>query len=127
MEQVVSATCGKRVTATIVGYNSKREDLIMAYRRALAADPYNAEILNQYPMYKNMYDLYQDVEKAVKNSSSSSVGGCLLCIGETLCPLCQLKNDFMDVLDHNIQDKKVGKGTISLEDLTNMLLHDNKN
>ena len=127
MEQVVAATCGKRVTATIVGYNSKREDLIMAYRRALAADPYNAEILNQYPMYKNMYDLYQDVEKAVKNSSSSSVGGCFLCIGETLCPLCQLKNDFMDVLDHNIQDKKVGKGTISIEDLTNMLLHDNKN
>ena len=124
MEPVVSATCGKRVTATIVGYNSNREDVKMAYKRAIAADPFNAEILHQYDTYKNM-NLNQHVEEDV-NKSSSSVG-CLLCIGRTLCPLCQLKNDFMDILDHNdVQNKKVGKGTISLEDLTNMLLHDIK-
>ncbi len=112
LEKVVSATCGKRVTAVILGSNSNMDDLTMAYRRAVAADPYNAMILRQYDIYKGV-----DQQIQIDTKDALSVG-CLLCIGETLCPLCQLKNDFRDILEGR-------NSTLFLDHISTTLLNAN--
>lgn len=97
LEKVVSSTCGKRVTAAIVGSTENIQDIIMSYRRAVTADPYHAKILRQFNIYRDIeYHLTESDPTLL--SPPMSLVGCLLCNGKILCPFCQLKNDFRDIL-----------------------------
>lgn len=92
---VASSTCGKRVTAVIVSSTDNVDDITASYRRAIAADPYNAKILQQLNLYKGIRDQLQ--EEDISLSSKKSVG-CILCNGVTLCSFCQMKNEFHHLL-----------------------------
>ncbi len=65
------------------------------YKRAIAADPYNSKILNQFDSYKSIRHHLQEVNTTL---SSLLEIGCILCNGTTLCPFCQLKSDFRNEL-----------------------------
>ena len=119
LENVLSATCGKRVTAAIIGSTDNIGDITMSYKRAVSADPYNAKILRQFDLFKNI-DQYLAKEK---DSTIPLTEQCILCNGGTLCPFCQMKNDFRDLIGpHGSDDSSRHKIHNSLESVVNMLL-----
>ena len=124
LEKVVSTTCGKRVTGAIVGSTSNIEDIVTSYQRAVAADPYNAKILKQLELYKDIEIFLKEYNST--NSSPPSFTGCILCNGGVSCPLCQMKNDFRDILMpkcmNNCNESSVLSTSQCLEDLINALL-----
>lgn len=87
------------------------------YKRAIAADPYNSKILNQFDCYKNIRHHLPDVNTTL---SSLLEIGCILCNGTTLCPFCQMKSDFSSMSDRT--NFPVQKKMHSLEDVINTLL-----
>lgn len=46
--RVTHFACGRNVTVAVVGPSTKPEDVHGAYKRAVQADTYNADILRQY-------------------------------------------------------------------------------
>jgi hypothetical protein len=121
LEKVISSTCGKRVTAVILDSTHDIEDITMTYKRAVAADPYNAKILRQLDLYRDIHNQLLTDDGDLSSSSLS----CILCNGRILCPFCQLKNDFRDILLPHGNPEKNSSTTMGphyLEDIISALL-----
>ena len=103
----------------------------MMYKRAIAADPSNADILNQFDLYKDIALKIPNVAALLSSSSLLKIG-CILCNGRTMCPFCQMKNEFSDLL--SLEDKTQnearhsnihldgGRSLSCLEDIINVVL-----
>mmetsp|Transcript_27726 Transcript_27726/g.32332 ORF Transcript_27726/g.32332 Transcript_27726/m.32332 type:complete len:113 (-) Transcript_27726:190-528(-) len=108
-----------------MGPTTHTEDLKICHERAIAADPYNSKILRQL-------DLYQQIDRNSSEcnashssiSSSPSYARCILCIGNRLCPFCQLKNDFRDLLSPNDNESMpiLKMSSLSLDTVASLLL-----
>jgi len=105
--KVGSAICGKRVTAVVIKAAKNSQDIDVAYRRATAADPWISKILKQLYVYREVNEKYS-YEKESSNETKN-LSDCILC-GQYLCPLCQLKNDFREILP------STHEGTAKLKD-----------
>lgn len=46
--RVTHFQCGRNVTVAVVGPSTKPEEVHLAYKRAIQADSYSADILRQY-------------------------------------------------------------------------------
>ena len=92
--KVSSAICGKRVTAVVIKAVTSNQDTEVAYRRAMAADPWNSKILGQLDEYHCLNKKHSSNEECINNNK---VTRCIICT-QHLCSLCQLKNDFREVL-----------------------------
>lgn len=119
--KVSSAKCGKRVTGVIIKATNILEDLVIAYQRAVAADPYNAKILRQLDIYQPIYNNETEVTKQNKGNCSLFKVGCMLCVGTTLCPLCKFKNDFRNAFD-SLEMERVEGEEIFLKDLVDTVM-----
>ncbi len=96
---VVAVRCGKRVTAAIVKADNSADDLKVAFERSLAANPANEGILRNFKVYRDMSS--NKKTKGGKEVLSGNVLdqiGCILCAGGMLCEICQMKNDFRDII-----------------------------
>mmetsp|Transcript_3307 Transcript_3307/g.7376 ORF Transcript_3307/g.7376 Transcript_3307/m.7376 type:complete len:245 (+) Transcript_3307:2904-3638(+) len=83
---ITSCSAGKFVTTAVVGRMEGRKGLESAYKRAISADWYNADILKQFSIYSDEYR---------KDSNSfDHKAECLLCVGEENCEICVLKSKF---------------------------------
>lgn len=103
--KVSSAICGKRVTAVIVKAVTNDQDIELAYKRATAADPWNSTILMQLDAYRRVNKKNNCKDESLKSSRQSK---CILCT-QYLCPLCQLKNDFRDILSPLLDRTESGR------------------
>jgi hypothetical protein len=88
--RVGSVTCGQDVMATVILPLQNEKDIENCYLRAVAADPYNADVLRQIPMYDHLYE---------KWGRGDSLPFCPNCIGHTLCDFCHIKNKWADELE----------------------------
>jgi hypothetical protein len=88
--RVGSITCGQEVMAVTIPALPNQKDIENCYLRAVAADPYNADVLRQIPMYFNLYE---------KWGRGDSLTFCPNCIGHSLCEFCHVKNKFADELE----------------------------
>jgi hypothetical protein len=120
LDRVISSTCGKRVTAAIISPTDNVDDITMCYRRAVAADPNNVKILQQFDLYRDIKDSLPTLESIVPYNFST---GCILCNGRMLCPLCRMKNDLKDELFLKATQTNE-KRVYSLDDIVTMLLSD---
>ncbi len=116
--KVMAVRCGKRVTATIVKADNSSDDLKVAFERSLTANPANEGILRNFKVYRDMPS-----NKKTKEGNEGRSGnvldqiGCILCAGGTLCEICQMKNDFRDIIV-----KKSKGSNPSLETIVRVLL-----
>ena len=115
LDKVSSAKCGKRVTGVVLRAAKSIDDLVIAYQRAVAADPYNAKILRQLDTYNHIYETEEFKNQRSGNDSFFNIG-CMLCVGTSLCPLCKFKNDFKYACD-GLERNKINGEEFFLKDL----------
>ncbi|CAN0054158.1 unnamed protein product [Phaeothamnion confervicola] len=87
--RVSYVACGRYVTVAVLRPLPDPADVAAAYRRAVAADPLNAEVLRQLETFVPEWD---------KWGRGDAFRGCALCTGGRLCELCALRHDFRDDL-----------------------------
>mmetsp|Transcript_39003 Transcript_39003/g.70250 ORF Transcript_39003/g.70250 Transcript_39003/m.70250 type:complete len:1144 (+) Transcript_39003:1488-4919(+) len=87
---ITSCSAGKFVTAAVVGCMEDRKGVGAAYKRAICADWYNAEILRQFSSYSDEY--------RKEGNSFDHKAKCLLCVGNEKCDICSLKSKFRSEL-----------------------------
>ena len=93
----------------------------IAYQRAVAADPYNAKILRQFDLYRDIYNQEEDRVKRRRKKKNFFKVGCMLCVGTTFCPLCTLKKDFREVF-HDLERRHEAGEEMFLKDLVDAVL-----
>ena len=113
------AKCGKRVTGVVLKASPRTEDLEIAYQRAVCADPFNAKILRQFDLYRDIHDKAARSKKSQKDNFFKV--GCMLCFGTSFCPLCKLKNDFREVFQ-NLERRSEAGEELFLKDLVDAAL-----
>ena len=93
---ITSCSAGKFVTAAVVGGLEDKRGIEAAYKRAVSADWYNAEILRQFSCYSDEYT-------NEGNGFDSFKDTCLLCVGGKKCEICTLKatwgSEVKDILE----------------------------
>jgi hypothetical protein len=87
--RVTSVTAGKFVTAAVLRALPDPRDVETAYKRAVQADPANADVLRQFETYIPEYD---------KFGRGDDITGCLLCSAGQLCEFCALKHEYLSEL-----------------------------
>jgi hypothetical protein len=87
--RVTSVTAGKFVTAAVLRALPDPRDVETAYKRAVQADPANADVLRQFETYIPEYD---------KFGRGDDITGCLLCSAGELCEFCALKHEYLSEL-----------------------------
>ena len=105
---ISSCSAGKFVTAVVID-GMDRNGMDAAFKRAISADWYNAEILRQFSTYADKYS---------KESLFNKDARCLLCDCNKECDICTLKSRFRDDVQH-IAD---GNHPYRLRDLEALLL-----
>jgi hypothetical protein len=77
------------VTAAVLRALPDPRDVETAYKRAVQADPANADVLRQFETYIPEYD---------KFGRGDDITGCLLCSAGQLCEFCALKHEYLGEL-----------------------------
>lgn len=93
---IASCSTGRFVTAAVVERTDDR-GVTVAYKRAICADWYNAEVLRQFSSYKDEY-------RKEGNDFASAQATCMLCVGDEECEICSLKSTFRSELK-DVMDK----------------------
>lgn len=86
------AIAGKNVTAAVIRPSSDPRDTEIAYKRAIAADSYNSDILRQFETYALEYG------KFGRGDAKNKMATCLLCKGGQMCETCTMKFEHRDEL-----------------------------
>ena len=88
------ALSGKNVTAAVIRPSNDPRDIEKAFKRAIASDSYNSEILRQFETYALEYGKYGrgDAKK------EEQLGTCVLCKGGQMCETCSMKFEHRDDL-----------------------------
>jgi hypothetical protein len=107
---ISSCSAGKFVTAVVID-GMDRNGMEAAFKRAIAADWYNAEILRQFSTY---VDEYSKEDYSLFNKDAR----CLLCDCNKECDVCSLKSRFRDDVQHIVD----GNHPYRLRDLEALLL-----
>jgi len=79
------AVAGKNVTAAVIRPSADPRDIETAYKRAIASDSYNADILRQFETYALEYG------KNGRGDTKNKMATCLLCKGGQMCETCTMK------------------------------------
>ncbi|CAM9777928.1 unnamed protein product, partial [Discosporangium mesarthrocarpum] len=87
--KVTHVCAGKYITTVAIAPTQDAADVEMAYKRAVQADAFNADILRQLETYTTSYDHW---------GRGDSIKGCVLCKAGSLCEICTLKHEFHEEL-----------------------------
>ncbi|KAL7538516.1 hypothetical protein ACHAXR_008608 [Thalassiosira sp. AJA248-18] len=107
---ITSCSAGKFVTAAVIGAMEDRKGIDAAYKRAISADWYNAEILRQFSSYC--------AEFRKESNSYDKNAECLLCVGSEKCEVCSIKLKFRSEL----QELMTSNEPVRLSDFETHLL-----
>lgn len=137
--RVSFACAGREVTAAVVRPSHDPRDVEAAYRRAVYADAFNADVLRQFETYALEYDkvgrgdvllppagAYQASNAMAERpvSSSGAFKHCPICQGVDRCEACVLLQTFNHEI-HNIPPAVGGKRP-RLEHISDYLYNHNK-
>lgn len=117
--KVSQAVAGKNVSAVVIGASQQPHDAETCFDYAVAADPYNGNILRHLDYYADRYTSF------LENRNVASVAAeCALCISDgKKCEICQLKSSYKEELNIFLdEDPNLCQTWASLDEISRYLV-----